>query len=320
MPKRNKRGPASALASQVENKRSRKERDDVEAINTVREAEAAFGNMASSVQPGTSAESEGTCVQMVDVDLNLDLNLAPQLDNVPMILTPSAHNQISCQVSLQVREKIIAGRFIDLGTLLNFSESQQDNRMIGLDPNGGLVLKGQHSGPKISDIGSWTDAMLVFSSIYLSANPDKAQELLKYISNVRLGAKQYGGLGWRSYDQQFRLRLAADPVSRSFDKIDYELWLLYMSAPYQSQSVPQASKLAQKRCFDYNFRQCNKSRCIYRHVCLNCNGDHPSRSCGSGRRGQQATDPMSQQKPKGQNQYWQRGPQYGQNPRPYFQK
>jgi hypothetical protein len=35
-------------------------------------------------------------------------------------------------------------------------------------------------------------------------------------------------MGWKAYDQQFRLRLAADPTGNCFDRIDYELWLLFV--------------------------------------------------------------------------------------------
>lgn len=119
-----------------------------------------------------------------------------------------------------------------------------------------------------------------FSVVYLSAHPHKTQELLKYMNTIRTGAKPHGGLGWRSYYQQFRLRVASDPMFMSFDKIDYELWLLYMSSNLvQPMSLSQSNSVGIKKCLDYNFRQCFKVDCSFRHSCLNCNFDHPSRYC-----------------------------------------
>ena len=107
--------------------------------------------------------------------------------------------------------------------------------------------------------------------------------MLKYISNIRLGATQYGCYGWMFYDQQFRMRFASDPVNWSFVKIDYELWLLFMASTAKHVQVEVASGFVVKKINDFNFRQCFKAACFYRHACLSCNGDHPSRSCQSGK-------------------------------------
>ena len=45
---------------------------------------------------------------------------------------------------------------------------------------------------------------------------------------VRLGASRCANLGWKMYDEQFRLRKAQDPAS-SWSLVDYELWLIYMN-------------------------------------------------------------------------------------------
>ena len=53
------------------------------------------------------------------------------------------------------------------------------------------------------------------------------------MSTIRNAARMHAGLGWKAYDQQFRLRLAFDPTGTRFDKIDYELWLLYVGPSMQ---------------------------------------------------------------------------------------
>ena len=84
------------------------------------------------------------------------------------------------------------------------------------------------------------------------------------MSTIRTGAKRHGGLGYLSYDQQFRLRMVSDPVSMSFDKVDNELWLLYMNTNVlQPMPLNQANASAPKKCFDFNYRQCFKRNCSF---------------------------------------------------------
>ena len=45
---------------------------------------------------------------------------------------------------------------------------------------------------------------------------------------VRLGASRCANLGWKMYDEQFRLRKTQDPAC-SWSLVDYELWLIYMN-------------------------------------------------------------------------------------------
>jgi len=57
-----------------------------------------------------------------------------------------------------------------------------------------------------SAINTWLDAFLTYISIYISAHPESTQGLLTYMYTVKLGASRSTGLGWREYDQQFRLK------------------------------------------------------------------------------------------------------------------
>ena len=66
-------------------------------------------------------------------------------------------------------------------------------------------------------------------SIYCSAHENRFQELLKYMSDVRLGAQRSSSLGWKPYDEQYRLRKACNTMS-SWGIVDVELWLLYISS------------------------------------------------------------------------------------------
>jgi hypothetical protein len=71
---------------------------------------------------------------------------------------------------------------------------------------------------------------MIFMGVMLEKWPNKGQEYLKYMFNVRLAASRGSGTGWATYDEQYRLRKARYPHTPWGD-IDMELWLLHVSTP-----------------------------------------------------------------------------------------
>jgi hypothetical protein len=120
-------------------------------------------------------------------------------------------------------------------------------------------------------------------SIFCTAHPNRFQELLKYMSDVRLSAKRNPGLGWKLYDEQLRLRKAVHPES-SWGFVDMELWLMYMvnsnnnvanvndvSPGYRSGSV-NMNLSRRLKCYEFNYEgKCSKQVCQYSHLCIHCN-------------------------------------------------
>ena len=190
----------------------------------------------------------------------------------------SMHSGLGLHVSSQLRARIMAGQYIELAQLLEVQPGEPVDRRLEVTAEGELVVRSPRAGTTITTIESWTSAFLVFTSIFLRGHPDRAQELLQYLNVIRTAASRHPGQGWKLYDQQFRLRFAADPAGSSFSKIDYELWLLYVGV-----STGQSMAYGQKKCFDFNYRSCYKGHCAFRHACLACNGLHPCRSCPSSR-------------------------------------
>jgi hypothetical protein len=47
--------------------------------------------------------------------------------------------------------------------------------------------------------------------VMLEKWPNKGQEYLKYMFNVRLATSRGSGTGWAAYDEQYRLRKARYP-------------------------------------------------------------------------------------------------------------
>lgn len=215
-----------------------------------------------------------------DTDLsgiNLTNNSILVNDNDNIAPVKSFNDDLGVHISQQVRDKIINGEYVELENLLLISHSEQ-TRAVVMDNNGNLNLKPK-SGKKISDINTWFDAILIYTSIYTAAHPSSTPGLLKYIYNVKLGAGRCADMGWLTYDQQFRLKRARNP-SMNWGCVDMELWLLYISQGVTPTQEPQISQMNAGKCFLYNNKgRCGRSACRYLHRCLKCGGAHAALFC-----------------------------------------
>ncbi|VDI69222.1 Hypothetical predicted protein [Mytilus galloprovincialis] len=137
----------------------------------------------------------------------------------------SVNDNLGLNVSQQTQDKIINGEYVDLSILLTNSSTEQSSSLT-LDTNGQLVIQAKPS-KKITDINTWIDAFLIYTSIYVGVHLEDTQNILKYMYSVKLGASRSIGLGWKDYDQQFRLKKARNPAL-SWATVDQELWLLYI--------------------------------------------------------------------------------------------
>ena len=217
-------------------------------------------------------------------DLEASHQLGPDAAGIPLFqlpsldlgcqALPSVHSHIGFHVTQTVKDKIIQGQYVELAALLdNTGQGVQTGHRLVVSGSGQITVA-QQSARRISGIEEWSDAFLVYSSIFLAAHPHRIQEVLKYFSTIRLAAGRHSGQGWLSYDHQFRLRLGYNPTA-SFGIIDQELWLLCMGP-----SKLHTSDQGYKRCFDFNFSgSCNRNICPYKHICVNCSGSHPSIQC-----------------------------------------
>ncbi|OWF51513.1 uncharacterized protein LOC110449062 [Mizuhopecten yessoensis] len=189
----------------------------------------------------------------------------------------SVHDDLGANVTSALRLKIINNEFVDLGQLLSKPTPISEEKHFSII-NGELVAKEKRKIVRINDIDQWTDAFIIFMSIYTSEHPEDISGLLKYMHSVRTGAKRVTGLSWKAYDEQFRLR-KAQIYTKPWNQIDQELWLIYM---YDSATVNKVQKQAQvnlKKCYDFNNGYCNRSPCFFKHLCLTCNGNHKKINC-----------------------------------------
>ena len=72
-------------------------------------------------------------------------------------------------------------------------------------------------------------------SISLEKCPNQAQDLLKYMKDIRFAAKNLNG--WALYDEQFRLRRAGRP-GISWGLINSEMWAMYVLMGTKSSQFP----------------------------------------------------------------------------------
>ncbi|XP_048257374.1 uncharacterized protein LOC125383202 [Haliotis rufescens] len=205
--------------------------------------------------------------------------------------TQCGDDDLGANVPSSIKQKICNGEYINLALLLKSDRELQDyacTSAIFLNSEGHLELKPKASGKVIETITDWATAFTVYISIFIKSHPEQIQGMLKYMNTIRLGASRHTGIGWRTYDEQFRLRQARNPQN-SWGSINVELWMLYMQVPSQnfssfprndSQSFHVQNTNTNSTCHDYNYRYCSRDKCKFKHTCSKCGGNsHPASYC-----------------------------------------
>lgn len=188
----------------------------------------------------------------------------------------SYNNSMGLNVSLEIKNKIVSGQYIELSKLLSNSNEPQKQTIVMVN---GELQTSEKNSKKINNIEQWTDAFIIFCSIYLQAHPAKTLEILKYMKDIRLAASRSGNLGFKEYDQQFRLKMAMNPT-KSWGEVDSELWLMFVLPTVKTLPAAQTYQSQSKKCYDYNYQgSCFRSPCSYLHACIKCGGQHPCSIC-----------------------------------------
>lgn len=186
---------------------------------------------------------------------------------------------ISCHVPHQISQKICSNQYINISLLLKGAVELQNLCLGGLvhvTNKGFLESRPEIVKDKVPSIEKWTDAFLIFSSIYLKKFPDKTQELLQYMCIIREAASRSNSFAWRSYDEQFRIRQASN--LQSWGKLNPDLWLRVMSS--NSFSQPEPTRVTKANCLDFNNGFCNFNPCRFTHACSHCGGfNHGRLTC-----------------------------------------
>ena len=86
-------------------------------------------------------------------------------DSVSVTSTESVFQALDGNVPDALKQKIINGEYIDLGQLLQRRPGPDKSRCLTIE-DGHLVVQSKPFTMKITDINHWTDAFLIFASIF----------------------------------------------------------------------------------------------------------------------------------------------------------
>ena len=194
-------------------------------------------------------------------------------------------------------KEVLSGEFMELSKLLpkNFNSLQPlHDETLTLSLENSVIRVNKAKATSITNIEEWTSAFTAYMSVIISKHPNRAAELLEYLSLIRYAAKYLRGLGWCVYDVKFRQKAAAHK-SIKWSVIDSQLWLkTFTVAPslmkedigfFQSgpSSMPSTVRENEYRtCHNYNKDiPCVRTPCPYAHKCNKpgCGRDHLEIRC-----------------------------------------
>lgn len=230
------------------------------------------------------------------------------IDYTPSIQA-SVHDTVGEHVPLNIKNKIWDNKFIDLSILLKSQRELTEEGEGDIKCRNGRLCIEKRSSPTHLTINEWTSAFLIYMSVYLEKHIHKAQELLKYVRDVRMAASRSSN--WYKYDEQFRARIEKNPTL-SWGNIHGEYWLLYITSPvtrfnqpahsnWRPQPQSQSSSSFQNTSAQFTkqtptsantastgmiCRYYNNGtdcpffpRCRFKHICESCGGRHRKSQC-----------------------------------------
>ncbi len=276
----------------------RKRRSKVTGDNSIsKRAKSGTGTDRNVIVVDTERENQGQFSQ--DNEENMSNQAIPTVPTGKNVFDAhSVHNladpvQSVCgpldeNISQRTIEKIYNGEYIDLSNI--FSQSCEfQNLNLSLAADGRVSVARPEEKEKSLNFEQWNNAFLAFMYVYISRHPEKSRDLLLYMNTIRKMNLNYGWASAKSYDANFRLRLARNP-SRSWAVIDGELFFFCMSSKSNQNNVQinktNRSKPGQfarnndgKVCFAYNRATCFRKNCNFEHKCSNCYQQHKVVDC-----------------------------------------
>ena len=208
-------------------------------------------------------------------------------DEMPPDMIKCSSDDLSAHVPHQLKEKIWSHKYFNIALLLKGTAELNEifsGGLLHVSPEGKIEARPKQSKEVIPNIERWTDAFLIFASIYSIRYPDKVQEMFKYMSIVRDAASKFPPSCWRSYDEQFRMRQAITVTN--WGQINSDLWLRIMpSAAYKNPfSQTNLSSASSNTCRFFNKGACTFYQCNFRHACDLCGSTyHGMVNCNVGK-------------------------------------
>ena len=141
----------------------------------------------------------------------------------------------------------------------------------------------------VHDILTWVECFNSYIAVITSFRPERAQDLLAYMTLIIHIAKQFPGRCWYNYDRAFRLQATASNLI-NWTQINSDLYHCHTSVAVQT-SRPQTSRMRERRgnqsspiaCKSWNTGACSSPHefCRFRHKCdrAGCDGPHRRIEC-----------------------------------------
>ena len=210
--------------------------------------------------------------------------------------TTSMENSIH-ELPAKLVKEALTGEFMELSRFLpkNIDLLNTGDEPLTLTVENSVIkLSHAKKTTSITNIEEWTSAFSAYMSVIISKSPDRASELLEYMSLIRYAAKYHMGLGWCVYDIKCRQK-AANNKALKWSVIDSQLWLktftvspsrmkeelsFFHNGPYSSGTRGNDIRT----CHNYNKGSaCARVPCMFAHKCNRpgCGKDHPGYKCNS---------------------------------------
>lgn len=188
-------------------------------------------------------------------------------------------DDVAAHVPDHLRQQIRKGEYVNFALLLKGAVELADfcsGASLRLTQDGRLETGPKECKDKITSIEKWTDAFIIFMSIYITCHQERTHELLRYMWNIRECAARQSGFAWRTYDEQFRLRQAS--ALAPWGQINNDLWWRCMLVRDNSGMTQKQSKL-KPTCHFFNAGSCTWKNCKFNHLCNRCGENHPAVRC-----------------------------------------
>ena len=194
-------------------------------------AVTAFAGSSSQSQAAArevSPSSANTVPSAVQKSLN-SLAVHGASETVTSIIPSTSLRTLNSVHELPAKlvKEVLSGEFMELSKLLpkNFNSLQLlHDEPLTLTVENSVIRINKAKASSITNIEEWTSAFTAYMSVIISKHPNRAAELLEYLSLTRYAAKYHRGLGWCIYDVKFRQKAAANK-SILWSVIDSQLWL-----------------------------------------------------------------------------------------------
>lgn len=147
----------------------------------------------------------------------------------------------------------------------------------------------------MKSILAWTECFLPYIAIVTKRDSARVPNLLAYASLIISAARHFKGNGWQVYDANFRSQAAVNGLT-VWAQTNSLLWTTIFSLSVDHLSEECHKNLRRKKfpdedagpstsrtlarhgvqpiCKSWNYSHCVSATCAYRHVCLECRGNH----------------------------------------------